>query len=76
LTFEDCYVKLQSMKDQTLIIEKPKQMNDKKKYMMQKCLYWMLELKAELEKTDEMDTADYYLLISDIKEVEEELNNY
>lgn len=64
------------MEDQTLIIEKSKQMNDKKNYMMQKCIYWMLELKAELEKTDEMDTTDYYLLVSDIKEVEEELNNY
>lgn len=76
MTFEDCYVKLQSMEDQTLIIEKSKQMNDKKNYMMQKCIYWMLELKAELEKADEMDTTDYYLLVSDIKEVEGELNNY
>lgn len=64
------------MEDQTLIIEKSKQMNDKKNYMMQKCIYWMLELKAELEKADEMDTTDYYLLVSDIKEVEGELNNY
>jgi len=76
LTFQDSYVKLKSMKDQSLIIEKAQQMNEKKNYVMQKCLYWMLELKAELEKADEMDTTDYYLLVSDIKELEGELNNY
>ena len=76
MTFQDSYVKLKSMKDQSLIIEKAQQMNEKKNYVMQKCLYWMLELKAELEKADEMDTTDYYLLVSDIKELEGELNNY
>lgn len=76
MTFQDSYVKLKSMKDQSLIIEKAQQMNEKKNYVMQKCLYWMLELKAELEKADEIDTTDYYLLVSDIKELEGELNNY
>lgn len=76
MTLQDSYVKLKSMKDQSLIMEKAEQMNEKTNYVMQKCLYWMLELKAELEKADEMDTTDYYLLVSDIKEVEGELNNY
>ena len=42
----------------------------KEQEMMQKALYWMLELKANWDERNDQETADYRQLLEDIEEIE------
>lgn len=43
---------------------------EKEQEIMQKALYWMLELKANWDERNDQETADYGQLLEDIEETE------